>query len=423
MNTIHLPCLRGNFGEWTYFSTVMKVKDVVEHNRIITVPESQELYSKKLNEILQREYDEKRIRKIKDYILTMPERFFSSLVVAIHKGDPVWSDFDLETHFKIENEILDEENFEFIENKLGVLSLSGSEEIFVLDGQHRLLGLRSAYQENSKIGADEIAILFIVHSERLKERTRRLFTVLNRYAVKIKPAEQVILEEDDAAAILTRKLVEEYDIFSHKNALSTSVRSGGKDLNKGFSMPTSDVTSFTTLVCLYSINKNLVNYKELYKNGVVKKPNNDVLEVLWLQVKTFWDDFFELYPEFIKYIGDGEIPEKYRRDPIHGGSLLLRPEGQLLFSEIYWKFKSENRLGHFKKYVKKIDFTLEGPTWLYVFWKDPGIEISKKQLKKYVFLYLLGDRSKADQVKKELTQLYESHNRSYNDHVKPVTEL
>lgn len=105
MKKIHLPCLRGNFGEWTYFSTVMKIKDVVENNRIITVPESQELYSRKLNEILQREYDKKRIEKIKNYILTIPERFFSSLVVAIHKGDPIWSDFDLETHFKVDNDI------------------------------------------------------------------------------------------------------------------------------------------------------------------------------------------------------------------------------------------------------------------------------------------------------------------------------
>lgn len=183
MKTIHLPCLRGNFNEWVYFSSVMKVKDVVEYNRVITVPESKELYSERLNEVLQREFDEKRIEQIKNYILTMPERFFSSLVVAIHKGDPIWSDFDLETHFRVDNEVLDNENTEFIQNKLGVLSLSGAEEIFVLDGQHRLLGLRAAYKADKKIGDDEISLIFIVHSEKLKERTRRLFTVLNRYGL------------------------------------------------------------------------------------------------------------------------------------------------------------------------------------------------------------------------------------------------
>jgi DNA sulfur modification protein DndB len=64
---IHLPSLRGNFGGWNYFSTVIKVKDIVENNRIITVPESKALYTKNINQILQREIDQTRIGKIKEY--------------------------------------------------------------------------------------------------------------------------------------------------------------------------------------------------------------------------------------------------------------------------------------------------------------------------------------------------------------------
>jgi DNA sulfur modification protein DndB len=422
MKTIHLPCLRGSFGEWTYFSTVMKIKDVVEYNRIITVPESQELYSKKLNEILQREYDKKRIERIKNYILTMPERFFSSLVVAIHKGDPIWSDFDLETHFKVENEILDDENFEFIENKLGVLTLSGSEEIFVLDGQHRLLGLRSAYEADKKIGNDEIALIFVVHSEKLKERTRRLFTVLNRYAVKIKPAEQVILEEDDAAAILTRRLVETYDIFKHQNALSTTAKSGNKDLNKGFSLPSSDLTSFTTLVCLYQISMVIINHKELYKGGVIKRPSDDILDILWGEIKMFWDDFLALYPEVVSFIKGEITTNDFKRNPLSGGSLLLRPEGQLLFAEIYKTYKTDNRLNYFRKHIKKVDFNLSGPVWNYIFWKNPGIETTHKRLKKSVLMYILGDLTKANEVRRDLIKIYGDHNLVYDEHIKPITQ-
>lgn len=47
MKKLHLPCLRGRLGNWTYFSTMMKIKDVVDNQRIITVPESKDLYSKK----------------------------------------------------------------------------------------------------------------------------------------------------------------------------------------------------------------------------------------------------------------------------------------------------------------------------------------------------------------------------------------
>ena len=34
IKSIHLPSLRGNFGSWNYFSTVIKVKDIVE-NRFV----------------------------------------------------------------------------------------------------------------------------------------------------------------------------------------------------------------------------------------------------------------------------------------------------------------------------------------------------------------------------------------------------
>ena len=43
-NYLHLPSLRGIIGDWTFFCSVMKVKDVV--NRIITVSQSNELYTK-----------------------------------------------------------------------------------------------------------------------------------------------------------------------------------------------------------------------------------------------------------------------------------------------------------------------------------------------------------------------------------------
>ncbi len=146
---LHLPCLRGVMGNWTYYCSVMKIKDVVK--RIITVSESEELYTKNINEILQREISSVRIKQLKDYLNNNPEHFFSSIIVAIFHGDPKWSDFDLEPYFSVDNKTLDSETTEFIENKLGVLSLSGDEIIFALDGQHRIKGIREAFKQNESI--------------------------------------------------------------------------------------------------------------------------------------------------------------------------------------------------------------------------------------------------------------------------------
>ena len=210
-NYLHLPCLRGVIGNWTYFSSVMKIKDVV--NRIITVSESDELYTKNINEILQREISIKRIGQLKDYLNNNSEHFFSSIIVAIYQGNPVWSDFDVESQFRIDNNLLDTDDIGFIENKMGILSLSGSETIFALDGQHRIKGIREAFKRNNLIGEEEVALIFVVHNHENKERTRRLFTVLNKYAQKPREAELIILDEDDVAAIITRKLVDNHEIL------------------------------------------------------------------------------------------------------------------------------------------------------------------------------------------------------------------
>lgn len=411
IKSIHLPSLRGNFGSWNYFSTVIKVKDIVESNRIITVPESKALYTKNINQILQREIDFTRIGKIKEYLLKSKERFFSSLIVAIHKGNPEWADFDLERQFRIDNELIDDSDVEFIENKIGVLTLSGNEEIFVLDGQHRLLGIRKAFEEDKTIGEDEISVIIVIHKADLKQRTRRLFTVLNRYAVSIKPAEKIILEEDDAAAILTRKLVQEYPTFIMDNAVSSTKLSN---------LTATDTKNFTTLVCLYEINKILIGYSTLYKSKVIIRPSDDVLEKLYEKITAFWDFFFESFPNVVKFIKEEKVPATFARNKKSGGSLLLRPEGQLLFASIYKEFEESKRLQVFKSNVSKIDFNLSSQNWMYVFWKGDAMETGHKKLKKSIFRFLLGKKEEKNSINSELTKIYKDYNLTFKDNLKSV---
>ncbi len=72
---IHLACTHGNLGHWDYYSTVMKIKDIVNNNRVITVSESEELYTNNINEILQREIKESRIKPLKNIFLKTVKGF------------------------------------------------------------------------------------------------------------------------------------------------------------------------------------------------------------------------------------------------------------------------------------------------------------------------------------------------------------
>lgn len=409
-NYLHLPCLRGVIGNWTYFSSVMKIRDVV--NRIITVSESDELYTKNINDILQREISTKRVGQLKEYLNNNPEHFFSSIIVAIYRGNPIWSDFDIESHFRIDNNLLDTDDIGFIENKIGILSLSGSETIFALDGQHRIKGIREAYQKNKSIGEEEVALIFVVHNHENKQRTRRLFTVLNKYAQKPKEAELIILDEDDVAAIITRKLVDNHKVLKQKNAVS--------DTN-GANIPATDLHSFTTLVMVNRINK-LVLSK--YKIDYTKRPDEDRLKHYYQTCMKFWDYFFAQFPTIEQFIQGEECNfangDSCKRNAETGGSLLLRPVGQKLFAQIYNAFDEDNKLDVLTSKIPYLDFNLNGDYCKYVTWNNKMLPKSET-LQKRVFFYALGLSSDST-IHADLKKVYENYGANYNNSIKVINE-
>jgi len=322
----------------------------------------------------------------------------------------MWSDFDLESHFRIENNILDSEDVGFIENKLGVLSLSGSEIIFALDGQHRIKGIREAYKKDGRIGEEEIALIFVVHNHENKERTRRLFTVLNKYAQKPKEAELIILDEDDAAAIITRKLVDNHEVLKMKNAVS--------DTN-GANIPSTDTHSFTTLVMINRINKLLL---KKFKIDYTKRPDEESL-ILYYQICCgFWDYFFMQFPE-IKRVIEGEEcrftnGDLYNRNKLTGGSFLLRPIGQKLFAQIYNEFYEMNQLDVLSSKIPLLDFNLNGRYCKYVTWYNKMLQKSET-LQRRVFFYVLGISTDST-IQTDLKATYENYGAYYDNGIQMI---
>ena len=74
-------------------------------------------------------------------------------------------------------------------------------------GKHRLIGIKEAVDEDPELGEDELSIIFITHRTEEKERSRRLFTTLNKNAVRVSKGEIIALDEDDTIAITVRDLV------------------------------------------------------------------------------------------------------------------------------------------------------------------------------------------------------------------------
>ena len=319
---IVLPALRSRMGQWWYYISAMRMSDITER---ISVAE--EIHtSKSIRDLLQRALQGDRTTKITDYLVEQDQRFFNSLVVGTYGGDPKWH----EVSIKSTPTTLQTELPEHLEGILGVLVLDGSEKLFAIDGQHRVAGIREALKRNEALANEEVAVILVAgvtqdHREDDPEgfeRTRRLFTTLNRYAKPVSKRDVIALDEDDSVAIVTRLLVEDHPLFSEKTSIG-----------QGNNIIPSDQRSFTTIGTLYdSLDRYLQEGARASWNRFKRfRPSEGKLEELRQKGSLFWDVYCETFPELtelVKSRPNENAASKFRHQD--GGHLLFRPLGLLI---------------------------------------------------------------------------------------------
>ena len=395
MKKLYLPSLRGIMGDWVYYPTLMKLKDIAERVKI-----AEELYqSKTLSDMVQREIKRKRGKEIKDYLLKEEQRFFNSLIVAIHEGDPTWYDIThIESNSQLNSEDTPEEDIpEDVVAGIGILSLNGEEKLFTLDGQHRLIGIKEAVVENQQLGKDEVSIIFITHrtNQKDRERSRRLFTTLNKNAVRVSKGETIALDEDDAMAITTRKLVTENPIFMDERILS----------NATDNVPKSNQTCLTTIGNLYDLldilfTKVYVTSKKQRlkdrKDELTKMRQPDyILDEHYQNACDYFKRFTNSFPslrEFADTSSYSMVVKKYRHP--EGGSVLFRPIGLKIFTEIIAVLVEKYPLSECFKMISKLPTDLTQSPYNGIIWHPTQKKmIRDKKLVKNLLFYMLNQFS------------------------------
>lgn len=375
-----IPAIRATIGNWSYYVTTLTFEQV---NTFVSKIDEHLHKSESLNDLIQRSIT-KNYLGIKEYILNQPEVFFNSLVLAVYDDYPDWREIE----FKYE----DGETYQ-----MGLLEFPGNHKIFPVDGQHRVEGIKAALKEKAELKDQRIAAIFIGHKndEEGKQRTRRLFTTLNRYAKPVKLDDIIALDEDDTVAITTRYLLEEYDLFTGKRVIYAKQKA----------IPTNNKEALTSIITLYQANIELFNvfYEEKYNKRATKKkvteylkfrPSDEEME----EFKTFCIQYWGAFKTNLSFISDyvsktenAAVP--YRNNET-GGNLLFRPIGLLPFLKasltIYKREQKtfEEILGHFNG----INFNIDSRPWHYVVWNP----IEKKMLMNsstltYLFLIYLYD--------------------------------
>ena len=152
---IVLPALRGLMGDWVYYCCLMNLGELSSR-----VQYAEEIHNNKaLSDMIQRQLKKGRSAEIAAYLKNQPERFFNSLVIATYGGQPNWHELS-NVRSKADHEDLKELQEDTIAS-VGFLTLRGDENLFALDGQHRLAGIKKAVKEGLDDDPyDDVSVIF-----------------------------------------------------------------------------------------------------------------------------------------------------------------------------------------------------------------------------------------------------------------------
>lgn len=308
-----LPCMRATMGDWVYYVALMPFTEIADR-----VKPAQEIHAHSgLRDLLQRALTN-RSEAIADYLLHQKQHFFNAIILGIYEGDPQWLQIDVSG-----NEFVDDgELTDFVKESVGIISLSGGEKIFAIDGQHRVEGIKTAIERRNKISNEEQTVIFVAHKNTVygKQRTRRLFSSLNRYAKPVTLAEIIALDEDDVVAIVTRNLLETHPVLQKEGVIHVSKNKTVRRTN------TSCITSIHALYeCLDTILTNMPKRKwTVYKKI---RPSDDDLNYYLSEAAQFWDLLLKYFAPIRKYEGENinDLAMPYRNN--NGGHLIFRPVG------------------------------------------------------------------------------------------------
>lgn len=342
------PGLRASMGRWNYFIVKMSLRDVAAHIKFAT----EGFEGSTLDRALQRELNESRAKEeIVSYLTGQPDRFFNSIVIAAIGGEPQWFPVSM----------ADDPRFELmaddpvLSNSFGLLRFNGQEKYYALDGQHRLKAIRELVRPDSDVyhqrpdGFDdeELSVVLVVPGDaeddgEFRRRFRRLFGHLNRYAKPMDLATSIIMDEDDAIAIGTRRLISEHPYFFREGDERDSTMI---DMRKGTSMNTS-APHFTKLEVLYRMNTELLHSSVRSEEGWYKgrkladfkrfRPDDDYIDALYEELSDIWSGLIDVLPDL------GREPIKMRNHAVVGSdgssderdSLLFWPIGQEMLAGV-----------------------------------------------------------------------------------------
>jgi len=377
------PAIRAFMGDWAYYVATVEFRDVAAR-----VSRADEIHSnERLREWIQRKLTP-RAETIAQYLVSQPQRFFNAIILGVYDGKPEWFPVDIGSSPTLGKAQL----AQWAKESVGLLRLHGGEKIFAIDGQHRVEAIKRAISKNQKLEEEQQCAIFVAHdtSDKGRERTRRLFSTLNRYAKPVSKGEIVALDEDDAFAIVTRRLVEEYPPLMGPRV----------DYGKRRQIAPAERVAVTSILALSEIVQTIslpAAAKRSERELLTRlRPPQDKLDALYTLQVAFWTALRKEVPEIKKATdadADAEAAGGYRtRD---GGHMLFRPAGQKAFASAARVLVDRGRtIEKAVATLARLPMQLAAEPWIHVFWdpiRSKVIQLRRPALAHNLMLYLVGE--------------------------------
>ncbi|MFC0098373.1 DNA sulfur modification protein DndB [Micromonospora marina] len=290
-----VPAFKAHVGDWEYYLCLMSYAQVAREINF-----AYELGGNKdLATMIQRGVGD-RTEAITQYLLTNEHRFLGSLIVAAWGGHPEYIALTMDDN-------AEQNMLAGVDREFGVLTFDGTHQFFALDGQHRLKAIKDAVKRDPELGSEDIGVIVVPHfnSEEGRRRTRRLFTNINRNAVKTSTQENIALDEDDSFAILTRRFLDDHPFLSQPNVVQVFSKQGSdgevKLANRNVNVSQS---AWTTIGILYDLLKEMGFDLDGSIQKLSKRATDEVL-----------DESYEILVERLNqlFIACGDLRARYEK--------------------------------------------------------------------------------------------------------------
>lgn len=353
-----VPAMKARLGNTDYYILSMKAKELLNN---VTIPEDMPGWDDlSVEERYQRDINYSRVKnQIAPYFASDDSHFIGAVILAAQNFD--------ESKFEPLSDIATKGLpglYRTAASNIGFLTFSGGEVLIPLDGQHRLKAMDFAISgkderdrpikgitASSELGNEDITVMLVAYES---TKARKIFTKVNRYAKPTTKGQNIITDDDDIVAVITREIAN--DIIGGRLVKYTSNTLSAND------------PEFTTLATLYETVETIIlgNFHEGKLDKAKLPDDQNKVKLYTDKCHKIWELLVDEIEIFKDALTDKESTGDKGRQDIRCESILGKPVGQACLVKAFVNLSSHPTLlseSEACARLNKMPWEFKAPAW------------------------------------------------------------